>query len=148
MASSFRVRQMTPGDFPAILALDRKVAGRERARSYQQHVNRYLDNYYPPLCQVAVVGDEVVGFILGDVRGWEYGLAPSGWIDIMGVDPERQRQGVGQALIKAFVAQCRKQKLSAVHAIVRGTDRRLQAFLRAAGMEKGQLVDLHIPLKE
>ncbi|MBI3953150.1 MAG: GNAT family N-acetyltransferase [Chloroflexi bacterium] len=148
MARSFRIRQMTPGDFPAILDLDRKVAGRERARSYQQHVSRYLDNYFPPLCQVALDGDKVVGFILGDVKGWEYGLGPSGWIDIMGVDPEHQRQGVGLALIRAFVAQCRRQKLSAAHAIVRGGDRRLQGFLKAAGLQKGPLVDFYAPLKE
>ncbi len=148
MARRFRIRQVTPGDFPAILAIDRKIVGRERARSYQQHVARYLDNYFPPLSHVAVIGEQVVGFILGDIRGWEYGLAPSGWIDIMGVDPEHHRQGVGLALVRAFASQCRRRKLSAIHAMVRGTDRRLQGFLRDAGLQKGPLVDFYSPLRE
>jgi GNAT superfamily N-acetyltransferase len=137
---------MTPADFPAILAIDRKITGRERARSYQQHVNRYLDNHFPPLCQVAVANGKLVGFILGDVKGWEYGLAPSGWIDIMGVDPDYQHHGIGKALIAAFIGQCRNQKLSAVHAVVRGGDRRLLALMKAGGLQKGPLVDIFLPL--
>ena len=54
----------------------------------------------------------MVGFVLGDVRGWEYGMPPGGWIDIMGVDPQFQRRGIGIKLIQAFAQEAKLQNIT------------------------------------
>ncbi len=37
---------------------------------------------------------KVIGFIIGDASGWEYGVPEQvGWIDTIGVDPAYQRKG-------------------------------------------------------
>jgi GNAT superfamily N-acetyltransferase len=89
---------------------------------------------------VAEVGGRVVGFILGDIRGAEYALPLSGWIDIMGVDPEYQGKGIGHRLLEAFIQGCRSRGLKA-RAIVREGDSQLQGFLTQMGFRRGELVE-------
>lgn len=141
MSDKVVIRKVTPGDVPAILAIDARIVGRDRAASWQQRVYRYLEKYFPPVSHVAEVEGKVVGFILGDVRGWEYGLPSSGWIDIVGVLPEFQGQGIGGKLVEAFVQECFDRGMKPVHIMARLRDRRLQSFLRSLGFKRGQLVD-------
>lgn len=134
------IRKMVPEDVAKILEIDRKLVGKERSPSWPQRVTRYLEMYYPPLCHVAEINGQLVGFILGDIRGWEYALAPSGWIDIMGVAPEFQGQGIGQKLLEAFAGECQQRKMK-THIMVREADDRLQRFLAEAGFHRGELIE-------
>ena len=135
-----KIRKMLTEDVTKILEIDQKLVGKERSPSWPQRVTRYLEMYYPPLCHVAEVDGQVVGFILGDIRGWEYALAPSGWIDIMGVAPEVQGQGIGKKLIEAFVLECQQHKMK-THIMVREADARLQMFLASASFHRGGLIE-------
>lgn len=127
-------------DIRQILEMDRRIIGKERVLSWPQKVNRYLEMYFPPLCHVAEVEGKIVGFVLGDVRGWEYALQPAGWVDIMGVEPAYQGKGVGLKLLEAFVRECHRRNMK-THVVVRKADTRLQAFFKSVGFTEGQLVD-------
>ena len=88
----------------------------------------------------------VVGFIIGDLRGWEYGMASGAWIDIMGVDLDYQGQGVGRRLVDAFVTQwpgAGHQEHPCLHA---EDDTRIQRFLESANFSRGTLVDYALEL--
>ncbi len=62
------------------------------------------ENYNSSLCLVYLEEEKVVGFILGIKRKFPYlerGLEPDrGWISVMFVDKEYQRQGIGTQLIE------------------------------------------------
>jgi len=135
------VRRMEPRDEKYVIAIDQKIVGPERAESWQQRVFAYLERYYPPISHVAEVGGKVVGFIIGDVRGWEYGMPSGAWVDIMGVDPDYQGSGIGKRLVEAFVEQCRAQRIKTVHTWTREGDERLQQFFQTSGFKKGSLVE-------
>lgn len=142
-AAEVTIRKMTGDDVRHIVDIDRRITGKDRAASWPQTVSRYLEMYYPPLCQVAEVGGQVVGFVLGDVRGWEYGMPPGGWIDIMGVDPRFHRRGIGLKLIQAFVQECRRLNMK-THIAVRRQDEWLQKFILASGFQPGQLIEFEM----
>ncbi|MBI2887991.1 MAG: GNAT family N-acetyltransferase [Chloroflexi bacterium] len=135
------IRRMEPRDEKYVIAIDQKIVGAERAESWPQRVFAYLERYYPPISHVAEVQGRVVGFIIGDVRGWEYGMPSGAWIDIMGVDPDYQGRGLGRQLIAAFVQQCREQKIRSVHAWTRDGDDRLQRFFSSQDFRRGNLVE-------
>ena len=141
MAEPIVIRRMEPSDEKYVIAIDQKIVGKERAASWQQRVFRYLERYYPPVSHIAEANGAVVGFIIGDIRGWEYGMASGAWIDIMGVDPAFQGQGVGRRLVAAFVDQCRKQGIKSIHSFMREDDTRIQHFLESAGFSRGTLVE-------
>lgn len=122
--NAVNIRQMRLDDVKQILKLDKRIMGKERALSWPQKVNRYLEMYFPPLCHVAEADGKVVAFILGDVRGWEYALQAAGWVDIMGVDPAYQGKGIGRKLLEAFARGCRRRNMK-THVIVRKADKRL-----------------------
>lgn len=137
------IRKMLPGDLRAIVEIDKKIIGKDRAASWPQHVNRYLERYYPPLCHVAEIDGKVVGFIFGDVRGWEYALPPGGWIDLMGIDPDYHRRGIGKKLVDAFVKECRQHKMK-THVTMRSSDERVQFFFQSSGFKRGNIIDFEI----
>lgn len=137
------IRKMTGDDVRHIVDIDLHITGKDRAATWPQTVSRYLEMYYPPLCQIAEVEGRVVGFVLGDVRGWEYGMPPGGWIDIMGVDPQFQHHGIGLKLLHAFAQECRGLNMK-THIAVRRHDEGLQQFIQAAGFRPGQLIEFEL----
>lgn len=63
----------------------------------------YDDNFDTELCYVALQDDKVIGFLLGTKRKFPYlerGLEPKrGWINVMFVAKDYQRQGIGSKLV-------------------------------------------------
>ena len=61
------------------------------------------DNFDPALSWIALDGDKVVGYILATKRKFPYlerGTEPTrGWINVIFVDEEYRRQGIGQKLL-------------------------------------------------
>ena len=93
---SVTVRRMRTQDADAVLRINERITG----RPYEaQWASKIIDdiNRNPLGCLVAEEGGEIVGFILGDIRGWEFAIPKSGWIEIVGVDPRFQGKGVARA---------------------------------------------------
>lgn len=67
------------------------------------------ENFDPELCYVALDNDEVVGFLLATKRKFPYlerGLEPTrGWINVMFVDQDHRRKGIGSALVQQAEAK-------------------------------------------
>ena len=138
---AIKVRKMTPEDFSAIIEVDKKVVGKERASTWPQRVTSHLQTYYAPLCHVAEVEDKIVGFIIGDMRGAEYALPLSGWIVIAGVDPDYQRSGIGRMLLEAFAEECRRNGIK-TRVMVREDDEGIMKFMHSMQFRRGKLIDL------
>lgn len=66
------------------------------------HNNRsFWDGYLDPYGRLvaAVANDEVVGYLLGEITTWDTGHAV---VMELGVQPERQRTGIGTMLLNRF----------------------------------------------
>jgi putative acetyltransferase len=100
------VRPETPSDYEAIEELLRSAfGGVEEAQLVR--LTRASDNYVPDLTLVAEENGQVVGHIMfsyitlkGDEEFRVLSLAP------MAVTPERQRRGIGGALVQAGLERC------------------------------------------
>jgi ribosomal protein S18 acetylase RimI-like enzyme len=135
-----KIRTMTDSDLAPVVEIDKRITGKDRISSWPQKVSTHFRTYYPPLSFVAEMDNKVVGFIIGGIMGAEYALPLSGWIAIMGVDPEYQRQGVGKMLLSSFVKECHQRGIKA-RAMVRKEDERLKKLLTSLGFQQGDLVD-------
>ena len=134
-----KIRRMVGADLDKVEAIDRALAGERRALSWPLRVETEWAVYRPALSYVAELEDEIVGFLLGDIRGAEYGTDISGWIDMMGVAPQYQHQRIGRRLVETFREECRRNQVKA-RVIVREDDERLTRFWTSVGFQRGKLV--------
>jgi len=134
------IRKLRAEDFGDIIELDKRVVGKDRASSWPQRVASHFKTYEPLLSHVAEAEGKIVGFIIGDIRGSEYALPLGGWVDIEGVDPAYQRQGIGRKLIEAFERECRRYGVK-TRIMVQENDERILKFVRSLGFRRGQLID-------
>jgi GNAT superfamily N-acetyltransferase len=147
MSSAVRVQEVTVrpmemDDIGQVMEIDRKAAGGRRALTYQNQVNAYLGGELG-LSYVAEEGGKVVGFIFGRLLERRYGPYEGAWVEILGVEPDRKRQGVGRKLFEAFIAGCREKGVREVHAVASKNDQEVKPFLENIGFREGDLVHLH-----
>ncbi len=137
--SRIDVRPVGQGDLDAIGRIDRELSGTERTPSWPSDVEVHWWVNRPTLNFVADMDGAVVGFLLGDIRGAEYGTDVAGWIDVVGVLPDCQGIGVGRKLVQAFRQECQRQGMGA-RVVIMEDDRRLVGFWTALGFDKGKSV--------
>lgn len=133
------IRSLNDADIPSILDIDRKITGASRSSLDNEKVNYYLRN--PLVCWGAELDHKLIGFMLGDIRGWEFGVSESGWIEIMGVYPAYQRKGIGRAILNAMLDELKKRGVKSVLVIARWYDPIL-SFFRAEGFQHGELLSV------
>jgi GNAT superfamily N-acetyltransferase len=134
-----KIRKMTEADLQKVKDIDKELVGPYRSISWPVRVEAHWWTYRGMPSFVAEVEGEVAGFILGDIRGVEYGTDVGGWIDIMGVSPKHQSKGVGRMLVEAFCQECQKRGVK-VRVVVVGDDKRLVGFWKSVGFQKGNLI--------
>jgi len=134
-----KIRSMTERDFAGIDDVDKRITGRVWAGAGGRRASSHFWGYYPPLSFVAEIEGRIVGFIIGSMGGPEYSLPVSGWVTILGVDPNYQGRGIGRALLKAFVDVCEISRIPSRLIIPR--NEHFERMLHALGFEQGQLVD-------
>ena len=100
---------MRRGDLDPIVALDATVTGLEKRAYWRSVYQRYgAAAEAGRQFLVADAGGRVVGFVIGEVRDWEFGSPPCGWVFAIDVQPEARQAGVGTRLLLAICAGFRR----------------------------------------
>lgn len=89
-----------------------------------------------------------IGYSLGEVRAFEFGSEPCGWIFAVGVDPQHARAGVASALLGEACGRFRKAGVTRVRTMVRRNEVDVLSFFRANGFVGGSFVQLEKELEE
>ena len=88
----------------------------------------------------------VVGFLFGQVRAFEFGSDPCGWIFAVGVPPDAARHGVASRLLAEANARFREAGIPVVRTMVRNDDLPVLTFFRSQGFAAGPFVELELSL--
>jgi GNAT superfamily N-acetyltransferase len=137
------VRALEPADLAAVLAIDEKLTGHTRKDYWRTRFD--IAALRPPwMASVAETDGRVVGFLLGWVGESEFGIAgPTGWIDLIGVDPAYRGRGVGRALLERFVNSGRELRaIRAVATLIDLGQADVREFFVGQGFGHGPLVHL------
>jgi len=163
MLDKVKIRVLDESDLDAVVEIDKSVLGKER-RAFWKRKIAYA-GIYPRPALVAEFEGKVVGFILGYVSGWEFGVPDTvGWIDTLGVDPAYQRRGIGRELFNALIeifkrsgreetpeakkAEKRKvEGVNVVYTLASWIDSDLLQFYHTMGFKKGQMINLEIKIR-
>lgn len=125
------IRPMSELDIEGITRIDERITHRYRPAAWERRVGYYIRRDAES-SQVAEIEGKVAGFMMGEVRGGEFGLEePTGWIEFFGVDPDVRGRDLGRKLIDAILAHFREQGAHIARTMVAASDTDIAGFLKA-----------------
>ena len=134
-----RFRPLTELDIDAVTRIDERVTGTYRPDVWEQRIGYYIRRDAES-SQVAELDGRVVGFMLGEVRGGEFGLdEPTGWVEFFGVDPTARGRDVGSGLLDALLRHFRERGAQIARTIVADRDREIASFIGKMGFDRAPL---------
>jgi len=141
------IRTLKRGDLAALVEIDNKLIGQLRPQYWEMKLE-LLEQRAPIASLVAEMDGKVVGFVLGDASGWEFGVPDTtGWIDTIGVDPAYQSKGVGRSLVKEAIAHMKKVGVGKIYVLVNWRDWDMLKFLNQIGFTRGDMINLELKVE-
>ena len=84
----------------------------------------------------------VLGFIVGAIKDWGFGLERAGWIEMVEVDPKYMGQGVGKELGRSLLSSFKNVGITEVYTSVRWDSGDLIEFFKSIGFKKSSFINL------
>ena len=140
------IRTLKKDDLDGIVGIDEKVLGENR-RNYWERKLELMNNKFFQTSLVAEVEGEVVGFIFGDVSGWEFGVPETvGWIDTIGIGPDYQKKGLATGLAHELIKNLKALGVKTIYTLVSWNDWDLLQFFHAMGFKRGDMINLELKI--
>ncbi len=145
--AGLRVRAVRRADLPEVIALDATVTGLHKADYWQRVYRRYgVAGQGLRHCLVAVSGSRVLGFVIGEVRDWEFGSPPCGWVFAIDVDPRSRQKGVGSQLLAGVRARFERVGVRTLRTMLASDNPLILSFFRSQGLRAGRLLPLELEI--
>ncbi len=136
------VRPAEASDLATIVALDTEATGLSKASYWKDRFAWYANGHKERFFLIAEHGNEPVGFIVGEVRAWEFGSPPAGWIFAITVKSSLRLHGLGTVLFDAICARFRKAGVQHVRTMLAKDAQLVMSFFRSQGMMAGPFIQL------
>ena len=141
------VRPARRDDLAEVIAIDAMVTGVAKGDYWHTVFRRYAGaSRAGRHFLVAQVDDEIVGFVIGEVRDWEFGSPPCGWVFGIDVHPDRRLAGAGARLLDAICARFRDAGIGTVRTLLARDNALVLSFFRSQGMMAGPFIPLEMNL--
>lgn len=143
MNEPISIRDAKPSDFDAVVILD-ELAPKENKRDYWQGI---FDHYVKGgredrIFLVAEKGMHLVGFIIGEVRAWEFGSPPCGWVFALTVSPVSREMGIGHMMFDEICLRLKRAGVTTVRTMVDRDNKLTLSFFRSQGLCTGTYIEL------
>ena len=146
-AAKARVRPAESGDIAQVIALDAGVTGIEKADYWYEVFHRYgARRAKQRFFLVADAAGAIQGFIVGEIRDWEFGSPPCGWVFGINVRPEARLGGIGTQLLAAICDGFRRAGVTTVRTLLARDNTLVLSFFRSQGMMAAPFIPLEMGL--
>lgn len=144
---AIQVRRVRAADIPQIIALDARITKLAKADYWNDIFGRYgkrrLRERFFLVAEGRVGrGLRVVGFVVGEIRAWEFGSTPCGWIFALSVEPKMRLQNIGTTLFEVIADEFKKAGINRMRTMVANDARLPLLFFRSHGMRAGPYIQL------
>lgn len=146
--AAVRVRRVQAADIPHVVALDTRVTKLAKADYWNDIFSRYGKRrrherfFLVAESRMRRPDARVLGFIIGEIRAWEFGSTPCGWVFALSVEPKARLNGVGSALLGAIASEFKKAGVGKMRTMVARGGRLPLLFFRSEGMMAGPYIQL------
>ncbi|MGB8931359.1 MAG: GNAT family N-acetyltransferase [Anaeromyxobacteraceae bacterium] len=146
-SGAVRVRAAKADDLRSITAVDAQATGISKPAYWKDRFEWYAGRQPDRFFLVAERDTTLVGFIVGEVRAWEFGSPPSGWVFALGVSETARLGGLGTMLFEEICARFRSAGVHQVRTMLAKDAHVLMSFFRSQGMMGGPFIQLEKALE-
>jgi len=142
------IRDASPGDLETVVHMDEVGTGLAKPDYWQDIFQRYVARPRPGrFFLIADAGGAVAGFIVGEIRTWEFGSPPCGWVFAVNVAPEVRERGVGSHLFEEICSRFADAGVDTVRTMISRHDTLNLSFFRGLGLTAGPYIELERQLR-
>lgn len=140
------MRAVRRSDLDQVIALDAQETGLEKRDYWERVYKRYgrAARGEQSWFLVAVAGSKVVGFVIGEVRDWEFGSPPCGWLFAINIDQGARQAGIGSRLMTCFCDALRAAGVRKLRTMLSRDNTLVLSFFRSQGMMAAPIIPLEL----
>jgi len=148
------IRNAKANDLARIIELDESSSGINKPDYWQESFRRFGSLQDGRYFLVAEKNNEIekkreiVGFIIGEIRAWEFGSQPGGWVFSLTVDPGTRLSGVATVMFNTICQCFRQAGVDKVHTMIDRDNITVMAFFRSQGMMAASTIPLQLSLSD
>ncbi len=154
-SAGVKIRPLSLDNIKDIVRIEKRIEGKlgiinEERMEYLKEATRYnIERSDPMMSLGAELDENIVGFIIGEIRIWEFGIGEkTGWIRILGVDPDFQRSGIGRKLGKALLEHFERRGIKRVRTMAEWYTGDLISFFKSLGFNMLNMIPLEKELNK
>ncbi len=133
------IRTMREDDIRAIVAIDRRITGRDRSTYFESKLAEALHESDVRVSLIAERDGGPVGFIMARVDFGAFGrVEPTAVLDTVGINPDYRDLGIGRALLSQLLINLTTLRVEHVRTELGWRERDLLAFLDHCGFRPAQ----------
>jgi len=143
LAREVQIRPAEAADVRRIVDIDRAATGQPKPRYWQSLFETFAQSR--PGCRaflVAEINGEVVGFISGEVRDFEFGAECCGWVFALTVDPAIRVNSIGTRLFEEVCRIFADAGVRKVRTMIEHDNQLVMAFFRSQGLMVGRFIGM------
>ena len=137
-----KLRKLTTRDIPQILAIHGAITKKKTYRRSVQQTVRDRLRKQEGIGFVAEKEGQVVGFIIGEIKGEGFGLEKSGWLEVVMVHPRQMGIGIGYAMARKLFDYFRRRGIRDVHTSVLWDAVDMLSFFKSLGFDRSTFINL------
>jgi ribosomal protein S18 acetylase RimI-like enzyme len=145
------IRPATADDLHDVIELDARVTLIKKENYWQETFERFIGTLGRHFWVAEMKNKNqslFVGFIVGEIRAWEFGSQPCGWVLTILVRSEFQGRGIGEQLFEVICESMKKDGVLTVRTMIAREDTLNMSFFRSQGMMAGPFIELEMPLNQ
>lgn len=141
MIKGIKIRKIRTDDITEVVAIQESILQKKVSKKWIQMVKDYLKKQ-ERVGFVASKDGQVVGFIIGEIKGEGFGLEQSGWLEIVGIHPRQMGMGIGRALAEKLFSFFKKEGIQDIHTTVRWDAGDMLSFFKSIGFDRSPFINL------
>ena len=141
-APGIKVRKLTARDIPQTIAIHSAITKKKTSRKWVQQMVKDHFRKQQGAGFVAEKEGQVVGFIIGEVKGEGFGLEKSGWLEVVMVHPRQMGMGIGYAMAHKLFDYFRRRGIRDVHTSVLWDAVDMLSFFKSLGFDRSTFINL------
>ena len=137
-----KLRKLVAKDISQIIAIHGAITKKKAPRRWVQQMVKDHLRKQEGVGFVAERKGQVVGFIIGEIKGEGFGLEKSGWLEVVMVHPREMGTGIGYAMAHKLFDYFRRRGIRDVHTSVLWDAVDMLSFFKSLGFDRSTFINL------